>query len=63
MSDGMLVVNAIFLTWDDLRSKPMLWSKMFAENIGDYMRIIFNFNDFFSKAFFLKICGKNKISK
>jgi len=36
MSDGMLVVNAIFVRWDDLRSKPMLWNEMFAENIGDY---------------------------
>jgi hypothetical protein len=36
ISDGLLVVNAIFLAWDDLRSKskPMLGSKTFAQNIG-----------------------------
>ncbi len=61
MSDGMLVVNAIFVTWDDRRSKPMLWKEMFAENIGDYyMWIIFNLNEFFSKVFFFFSCGKWK---
>jgi hypothetical protein len=37
ISDGLLVVNAIFLAWDDVRSKskPMLGSKTFAQNIGD----------------------------
>jgi hypothetical protein len=64
MSDGMLVVNAIFVRWDDLRSKPMLWNEMFAENIGDYyMWIIFNLNKFLSKVFFFFFVWQNEIFK
>jgi len=35
MLDGMLVVSAIFLAGEDMVSKLVLWSKMFAQNIGD----------------------------
>jgi len=35
MFDGMLVVSAIFLTWEDLGSKLVLWGKTFVHNIGD----------------------------
>jgi len=35
MFDGMPMVNAIFPTWEDLGSKLVLWSKTFAQNIGD----------------------------
>jgi hypothetical protein len=35
MLDGMLVVNAIFHESEDLRSKSLLWNKIFAQNIGD----------------------------
>jgi hypothetical protein len=35
MLDGIPVVSAIFPTRKDMGSKPMLWSKMFAQNIGD----------------------------
>lgn len=35
MFDGVPMVSAIFPTKKDLGSKPMLWNKMFAQNIGD----------------------------
>jgi hypothetical protein len=31
----MLVVCAIFPVGEDLGSKPMMWTKMFTQNIGD----------------------------
>jgi hypothetical protein len=31
----MPMVNAIFHVGEDLRSKSLLWNKIFAQNIGD----------------------------
>jgi hypothetical protein len=35
ISDSMPVISAIFFAKEDLRSKPVIWSKTFPQNIDN----------------------------
>jgi hypothetical protein len=58
----MLMISVIFLGGEDLRSKFVLWNKMFVQNIGDeYRANILKLKWLFIYLFMLTSKFQNKI--